>query len=212
MAATGGAFTPIRRYAWVILLIRAMLALALGIVVVATREFRPGLANVIAVYWLLGGLLTLRWARAHRHERGERVGYGAALAAFAAAFAVFARGLIKGAVQEDLMLAFVGMFSVVIGLLRVSGMFRESVTEEIRRSRPEAMVLGILEIALGIVLIFGSQGRPIIVPVLGIWGIVGGAIMLADAIRAWRVFHRAPAASTSSAAPPGADSETDPSG
>jgi len=187
--ATGQAFTPIRRYAWVILLVRAILALTLGIIVVVTGEFRPGLANVIGLYWLLGALLTLRWARAHRGARGERVAYGAALAGFAAALAVFARGVITNAVRVEMMLAFIGLFSIVVGLLRMSGMFRESVTEDIRRSRPETRILGILEILLGFGLIFGEVARSLVVPILGVWGIAGGTIMLRDAIRAWRVLH-----------------------
>ena len=176
--ATGQVFTPIRRYAWVILLIRAILALTLGIIVVATGELRPGLANVIGLYWLLGALLTLRWARAHRGARGERVAYGAAFAAVRRAFK-----------RVEMMLAFIGMFSIVVGLLRMSGMFRESVTEDIRRSRPEATILGILEILLGFGLIFGEVARPLVVPILGVWGIAGGTIMLRDAIRAWRVLQ-----------------------
>ena len=199
-SAAGPACTPIRTYAWIILLIRAVLALALGIIVVVTGELRPGLANVIGVYWFLGGLLTLRWARAHRGIRGEFVAYGAALAAFSAAFAVFARSVIAGVVREEVVLAFLGIFSIIIGLLRASGLFRESVTEAIRRSRPETMLLGILEIALGFVLIFGEDVRPWVVPIVGTWGIVGGTIMLRDAIRAWRVFHR-PTEEAADAAP-----------
>ena len=75
----------------------------------------------------------------------------------------------------------------------MSGVFRESVTQQVRRSRPESMVLGALEVGLGFVLIFSLELRPIAVPMVGIWGLVGGAIMLSDAVRAFRVLRRAPA-------------------
>src|SRR4029453_1408848 len=104
----------------VILLIRAVLALALVVIVVVTGELRPGLANVIGVYWFLGGLLTLRWPRAHRGIRGEFAPYGAALAACSAALAVFARSVIAGVVREEVVLTFLGIFSIIIGLLRAS--------------------------------------------------------------------------------------------
>jgi len=202
------AFTPIRTYAWVILLARAILALGLGVVVVATNELHPSLANVIGVYWFLGALLTLRWARAHPHATGERFAYGAAVAGFVAALVVFARTLLANVVTEEAVFAFLGTFCVIIGLLRASGMFRESVTEEVRRSRPETVVLGILEIALGIVLLFGEDLRPWVVPIIGTWGLLGGGIMLSDAIRAWRVFRR-PLPAPTSAAPPAPSRDPD---
>ena len=91
------------------------------------------------------------------------------------------------------MLGLLGMFSITIGMLRVSGVFRESVTQSIRRSRPQAIVLGGARGRPGFVLIFSLELRPIAVPIVGIWGLVGGSIMLSDAIRAFRVMRRVPA-------------------
>ena len=182
MTATTG-FTAIRTYAWILLLIRALLALGLGIVVLASGQIQSGMVNVIAIYWLLGALLTMRWARAHPGTREQGL---------AAAAIILARGYLRDLLDEERMLALVGAFSVAIGALRVSGVFRESVSQAVRRSRPEAIVLGILEMGLGFVLIFSVELRPIAVPMVGIWGLVGGSIMLADAIRAYRALRRAP--------------------
>lgn len=201
MTVTSPAFTPVRRFAWSVLLLRALLALGLGIVTLVTNEIRPGIANVIGIYWFLGALLTLRWARAHRGEPGEFPAYGASVAGFSAAVLVLSRGLINGVLEEKLMLALFGTFSILVGILRASGIFRESVTQAVRRSRPEAIVLGLLEVALGMVLIFSTELRAVVVPIVGIWGLVGGSIMLADAIRAWRVLHRPPAATTTTIGP-----------
>ena len=197
-------FAPIQAYAWVLLLVRSLLALGLGIVVLVTGELRPGIANVIAIYWLLGSLLTLRWARAHPGVREQRIAYAAAVAGIIASFAIFARGYLKDLLSEELMLGLLGLFSITVGMLRASGVFRESVSQAIRRSRPEAVVLGALEIALGFVLIFSVELRPIVVPIVGIWGLVGGSIMLSDAIRAYRVLRRPPGSADPVAGTPGA--------
>ena len=191
MTATTG-FTAIRTYAWILLLIRALLALGLGIVVLASGQIQSGMVNVIAIYWWLGALLTRRWARAHPGTREQGLAYAASVAAIAAAAIILARGYLRDLLDEERMLALVGAFSVAIGALRVSGVFRESVSQAVRRSRPEAIVLGILEMGLGFVLIFSVELRPIAVPMVGIWGLVGGSIMLADAIRAYRALRRAP--------------------
>lgn len=193
MKASSG-FTPIRAYAWVLLLVRAFLALGLGIVVLVSGRVQAGMVNVIAVYWLLGALLTLRWARAHPGVPGERLAYGAAVAGIIAVLAVFARGYLADVLDEQRMLGLLGAFSVAVGLMRVTGIFRESVSQDLRRSRREAVILGVLEIALGAVLIFSTELRQVVVPIVAAWGVVGGSIMLSDSIRAYRVLHRAPVA------------------
>ena len=193
MRAPSG-FTPIRTYAWVLLLLRALLAVTLGIVVLVSGQVQPGMVNVIAVYWLLGALLTLRWARVHAGAPGERLAYGASVAGIVAAIAIFARGYLADILDEQRMLGLLGAFSVAVGLMRISGIYRESVSQDIRRSRPEAVILGILEIALGAVLIFDKELRQVVVPIVGTWGLVGGSIMLTDSIRAYRVLRRAPVA------------------
>ena len=199
MTAASTRLTPIVRFGWVLLAVRAFLALGLGFVVLITNEIRPAMVNVIAVYWLLGSILTLRWARAHRHSPGHWVAYGAAVAGIVASVVIFARGLLSDLLEEQRMLNVMGALSVAIGLLRISGLFRESVTEELRRSRPEGIAMGVLEVALGIVLFFSVELRPIAIPIIGAWGLVGGSIMLTDALRARRAVQRAQL----SPAPPG---------
>ena len=189
---TPSGFTPLRAYAWVLLLVRAFLALGLGVVVLVSGRVQAGMVNIIAVYWLLGALLTLRWARAHPGVPGEGLAYGAAVGGIVAALAVFARGYLADVLDEQRTLALLGTFSVAVGLMRISGVFRESVSQDLRRSRREAVILGIMEIALGAVLIFSTELRQVVVPIVAAWGLVGGSIMLSDSIRAYRVLRRGP--------------------
>jgi hypothetical protein len=181
---------PMVAYAWLILLVRASLALALGVVVLLTGELRPGMANVVAIYWILGSILTLRWASAHRATRGVRVATAAGIVGLVASAAVIGRAFLHGFLDEATWLALLGALSVLVGSLRFTGIFRESVTQDVRRSRPEAMILGALEIVLGLALVLGEEMKPIVIPMVGIWGLVGGSIMLGDALRARRVLRK----------------------
>ncbi len=171
------------RYVWLILLARATLALILGLVVLATGQFRPGMANIIAIYWLLGAAMTLRWATLHRGVRGYRIAFGAGVVAVLASLAVLARDVLRGALADDIAFMLVGAMSLMVGMLRASGIFRESVAEDVRRARPEAVALGGLEVALGLVLVIKDL-RGFAIPMVGIWGLVAGTVMARDAFRA----------------------------
>lgn len=171
------------RHVWLILLARATLALILGLVVLATGQFRPGMANIIAIYWLLGAAMTVRWATLHRGVRGYRIAFGAGVVAVLASLAVLARDVLRGALADDIAFIVVGAMSLMVGMLRASGIFRESVAEDVRRARPEAVALGGLEVALGLVLVIRDL-RGFAIPMVGIWGLVAGTVMARDAFRA----------------------------
>ena len=59
---------------WWISVVRGILSLLLGTAVLFTQDNRAMLANFIGGYWLLSGLLTLRWAMTVRWLRGSRSG------------------------------------------------------------------------------------------------------------------------------------------
>jgi uncharacterized membrane protein HdeD (DUF308 family) len=185
MTTPRAAMPGFTRYAWVILLARASLALILGLVVLATGQFRPGMANIIAIYWLLGAVMTLRWAATHRDVRGYRLALAAGVVAVLASVAVLARDVLRGALADDIAWVLVGAMSLMVGMLRATGIFRESIAEDVRRARPEAVALGGLEIALGLVLVIRDL-RGFAIPMVGIWGLVAGTVMARDAFRARR--------------------------
>jgi hypothetical protein len=177
------AMSGFARHAWLILLARATLALTLGLIVLATGQFRPGMANIIAVYWVLGAVMTMRWAVLHRGARGYRVAMAAGVVATLASVAVLARDILRTALADEVALALVGAMSLMVGMLRASGIFRESVAQDVRRARPQAVALGGLEVALGLVLVFPDL-RSFAIPMVGIWGLVGGTVMAWDGFRA----------------------------
>lgn len=78
---------------WVTLL-RGLVALVLGVSVLLTAKTHRAVANYIAIYWLLGSVVTLRWALAQRGRRGGRPASMAALAGIAAGVVVLLRFLL----------------------------------------------------------------------------------------------------------------------
>ena len=172
---------------WLLMLARAAVALLLGLTVLALDDkARPALANFIGVYWLIGSLLTLRWVWRNRRMPGNRLVSAAAAAGVVAGILVLARLLLEDVLSVGVVLTLLGVTAILTGLLRLSGTFRDHVVEG--RSRlPHRVALGALEIVLGILLVLArSPTRPVAVAA-GLWALVGGAIMLVDALELRRM-------------------------
>jgi len=73
---------------WWVAVLRGALALLFGAAALVSPRDRTMLANFIGLYWLLGGLLTLRWALAVRWRRGSHLGLVAGTVGVIAASAV----------------------------------------------------------------------------------------------------------------------------
>jgi uncharacterized membrane protein HdeD (DUF308 family) len=175
------------------MLARAAVALLLGLSVLLADKTRPALGNFIGIYWLLGSLLTLRWVSRHRGERGSRLAWAAAVMGILAGVLVLARFALEDVLSANLVLTLLGLTAILTGLLRLSGTFRDHVVDD--RSRlPHRVALGALELALGVALLLAHRvSRPAVIAA-GLWAIVGGAIMLVDALamrRMGRVFGQA---------------------
>lgn len=63
---------------WWIPVARGTFSPLLGAAVLLTDGNYKQLANFVRVYWLLSGLLTIRWALTVRWVRGSRIGMAAA--------------------------------------------------------------------------------------------------------------------------------------
>jgi uncharacterized membrane protein HdeD (DUF308 family) len=166
---------------WWIMLARAAVALLLGLTVLASEKTRPALANFIGVYWLLGSLLTLRWVWRNRRMPGNRLVWAAAVAGVVAGVLVLLRFALEDVLSIEVVLTLLGVTAILTGLLRLSGTFRDHVVDG-RPRLPHRIMLGVLELALGVLLVVArSATRPVAVAA-GLWAVVGGAIMLVDAL------------------------------
>ena len=176
---------------WWIMLARAAVALVLGLSVLLTEKTRPALGNFIGVYWLIGSLLTVRWLAGHRGQRGSALGWAAAVLGILAGALVLARFALEHVLATDLVLSLLGLTAVLTGLLRLSGTFRDHVVDG-RPRLPNRVALGVLELALGALLLL-SRGvtRPVAVAA-ALWAFAGGTIMLVDALALRRMARPAP--------------------
>ena len=113
MTATTSSAAPGFSRFWWLVVIRSCLALVLGVAVLVGGHIRPALANVIAIYWLSGAALTLRWAFTHRPARGGRLALAAGgvgvLARALMLFRTSIASLLRPAIVIDVLLLLDGL-------------------------------------------------------------------------------------------------------
>jgi uncharacterized membrane protein HdeD (DUF308 family) len=113
----------------------------------------------LGLYWMAGGLLTLRFALAVRPRRGARLGLVAGMAAVVGALLVLLRHGLAGLVHPDLLVELLGVVAVLTGALRVVGGFAAEKRLG-RRWTIGEVVLGALEAGLGVLLLLSTEVRP----------------------------------------------------
>jgi uncharacterized membrane protein HdeD (DUF308 family) len=181
-----------------ITLIRGMLAVTLGVTLLIWPEkARPFLVSFMGMFWLASGIVSLRWGVHGERARGLSLLAGAA--GVLAGIGMLSRRFTMGMVGEDVLLSVVGLIILLTGLMHIFGGFR-NVPEETRvygriRSRVwprtwswTAFFLGMFEIVLGLLLVVEPMGRgPLIYVAASVWALIGGAILLSDALRLRRL-------------------------
>jgi uncharacterized membrane protein HdeD (DUF308 family) len=168
---------------WWVFLLRGIAGLLLGISVVLGSENTEKLASFIAAYWLIGALLTIRWVLANRWRQGSRLGLAAALTGIVAASFVLVRTLFERTVSVRFTLVTLGVAAALTGVLRLFGAIHDDDESVSVRWRWKRVILGSLEVALGVLLVFLEDFTPLLIVVVGVWGVVGGAVLLLDALK-----------------------------
>jgi uncharacterized membrane protein HdeD (DUF308 family) len=191
---TSGAGRPlpaIARYWWLTAL-RGLVALALALAITVGGRTTGRLVTFLALFWMTGGLITLRFALAIRPRPGFRLGLAAAIAAVVGAVLVLLRDRLAGVVDPEVFVRLLGISAVLTGLLRILGGF--AAEERVgRRWTLGGIVLGTLELGLGALLLVTSEVDPdLLVPIGAAWGAVSGILLLAQGLglrrvaRSWR--------------------------
>jgi hypothetical protein len=196
----GRRLPAIARYWWLTAL-RGLVALALAIAVGVAGRSSARLVTFLALFWMTGGLITLRFALAIRPRPGFRLGLAAALAALVGAVLVLLRDRLSGLVDPDVFVGLLGVSAVLTGVLRVLGGF--AAEERLgRRWTLGGIVLGMLELGLGALLLLTSEVDPgLLVPIVAAWGAVSGILLLTQGLqlrrfaRTWRGSDDTPPAS-----------------
>lgn len=170
------------RYWWISVL-RGGLALLLGIGALISEASDQLLVNYIALYWLLGGLLTIRWALGVRWRAGSRLGLAAGLLATAMGLVLMARHRLEDIVSPEALIGAVAVTTMATGCLRIVGAF-EVEERTGHRWTIGGMILGSVEVVLGVILLLvrNTQGSTVRLTI-GIWGLVAGSLLLAQGFR-----------------------------
>jgi uncharacterized membrane protein HdeD (DUF308 family) len=141
------------------------------------------LVTFLALFWITGGLITLRFALAIRPRPGFRLGLAAAIAAIVGAVLLLLRDRLSGLVDPGVLIGLLGISAVLTGLLRILGGF--AAEERLGRGWTlGGIVLGTLEVALGVLLLLTSEVDPgQLAPIAAAWGAVSGTLLLAQGLR-----------------------------
>ena len=168
---------------WVFV-VRGSVALALGVALLLSGELVSNLGTFVAVYWIIGALLTLRWVAQHRSAPGCGIGGVAGLVGVVVGITFLVRELLSTFIEEGLLLNLLGLSAVAMGLLRLLGGFHD---DQIAGDRPRPryrLVVGTLDIVLGLALLIGSATSASQIRLaLGVWGLLTGTFLLLDALR-----------------------------
>ena len=172
---------------WVFV-VRGSVALALGVALLLSGDMVSNLGTFVAVYWIIGAVLTLRWVAQHRSAPGWRVGSVAGLIGVVVGIMFLVRELLYTFIEEGLLLDLLGLSAVAMGLLRLLGGFHD---DQIAGDRPRLryrVVVGTLDIVLGVALLIGSATSASQIRLaLVAWGLLTGTFLLLDALRLRRL-------------------------
>jgi uncharacterized membrane protein HdeD (DUF308 family) len=171
-----------------ITLIRGLLALTLGAALLLYPDrARPMLANFMGMFWLTSGIISIRWGISGERSRGLPVLAG--VVGIVAGLGMLGRHFAPNVAPLDVFLSLLGLVILLTGLLHIYyGMGRGH--RERKRSWP-ATILGVFEIVLGLILVFAPMERgPTLLLAAGVWALLGGVILIGDALRMRRLQKR----------------------
>lgn len=165
-----------------ITIVRGLLVTILGLALIFQPEkTRPMLVNFMGFFYLVSGIVSLRWGTAVRPMR--RLAILAGGIGVLAGLVTLGRHLFFNLAEENLVLAVLGAVMLLTGILHILGGFR---TEDLSRSVTwGSFILGVFEIVLGILLILTTEEiSTTIYWLTSLWAFVGGFLIMADA---WRL-------------------------
>ena len=165
-----------------ITLFRGGFAFALGIaLIIQPDKARPILANFMGFFWLASGIISLRWGASGDRARG----WLPLLAGFIGVLAglgMLGRGLAGTLISEAVVFSVVGVIVFLTGLLHMFDGFKQGHTLT-RRWSLTSFLLGLFEAILGLILVLEPLQRgPLVYTAASIWAVLGGFILIGDAL------------------------------
>lgn len=170
---------------WWIGVLRGAIALALGSSALMASGTPERLATFLALYWLAGGVVTLRFAWAIRPSVGFRLASVAGVVAITAALLVLLREFLSGVVSPAKMINVLGFTAAAMGTLRLVGAF-EIERHTGHRWSIGGLILGALELGTGILLMVTDTQSRAVMMTIGVWAVASGTLLIVEGVRARR--------------------------
>jgi uncharacterized membrane protein HdeD (DUF308 family) len=172
---------------WWFNIVRGVVAIIIGILIFAWPDSSgKTLANFMGIYWLSSGLMSLRWGVAVHKNKGLWLVAG--LIGTIGGVLILLRPFYTSYFPPDFPLTLLGIIALLTGLIHIFGGFR---TETLSRVHTwGSFLLGLLEVALGVLLLTATAIEPFTKLVAGSWAFVGGILLIIQALslrRALRV-------------------------
>jgi uncharacterized membrane protein HdeD (DUF308 family) len=169
------------RIAYRVTFARGVLALTLGVaMLVQPEKTSDNLATYMGVFWALTGVVSIRSALAGERTRGIPLVSGCA--GVVAGVATLFRGRLDDVAAESLFVYVLGTVILLTGVAHVLGGFTTGDELDRRRSR-SSVLLGMMEIALGLLFLIGSvENSRAAYWAAGVWALTGGVILIGDAL------------------------------
>jgi uncharacterized membrane protein HdeD (DUF308 family) len=165
-----------------IIFFRGSLATILGLVLLFNPDKTlPMLANFMGGFWMVSGLMSLRWGASGERAHGWAILAG--IVGIIAGIVMIGSQFVDRWISEEIMLSILGVIILLTGMLHAFGSFRVG-EGEYRKWSTTSVILGIFEIVLGGLLIAEPLGRSdFFYMIASIWALVGGLILIGDALR-----------------------------
>ena len=165
-----------------ITIFRGALALALGLLLLLQPvNIRPFAINFMGMYWLLGGVVSLRVAKDIQRAKGLRIAVG--IIGIVAGLALLTRTFSVSLMPTSYLMPILGVLIVLSGLLHILAGMRFS--EVIGRGwKITNVLLGVFELVFGVLVVLYPWYRfDLAYLSVAIWALLGGIIMVGDGLR-----------------------------
>jgi uncharacterized membrane protein HdeD (DUF308 family) len=171
-----------KRYWW-LNLVRGVVALIIGILIFAWPNVAGSmLVNFMGIYWLVSGLMSLRWGLST--HRAKRLWFAAGIIGTVGGVLILLRSLYGRFIDPGLMITLFGVVALITGLMHLFGGFRTA--DMIREQSWGSVLLGIMEVILGILLIFSTSIGPFTKIAAGSWAFIGGISLVLQSLQTRR--------------------------
>ena len=158
-----------------------LIVLGLSLLLIPDKTYRM-LVNAMGIYWLMTGIVLIR---RHAHARGNRLLLAAAIAAVLTGLLVLGRGVSRQWLAEVWVKGLLGGVILLNGILHATAQSRFG--RGALRGRPLVNVLlGLIEIVLGVLVLVTPTGRePIVFSIAIVWSLLAGGFLLVGAVVQW---------------------------